>query len=53
MRKADRAAQVLFNRRSQLGLVGSTLEVSTAQWQGREMSIGPHVDSYMEYVLKV
>ena len=51
--KADAAAEVLFKSRSSLGLVGSAIHVDAGGWQQKESTIGPGVDSYYEYLLKV
>ncbi len=47
------AFQALFKRRSSLGLVGTSLDVSTSTWVSREATIGPGSDSFYEYMLKV
>ena len=50
--KAKRALVALFNRRSSIGLVGSTIDVETGQWQDTTSHISGGIDSYYEYLLK-
>lgn len=50
--KAKRAVQVLFNNRSEIGLVGTTINVETAKWENTESHISGRIDSYYEYLLK-
>ncbi len=42
----------LFQRRSEIGLVGTTIDVETGEWQDRESHISGRIDSYYEYLLK-
>jgi glycosyl hydrolase family 47 len=51
-RKAKRAVQELFRRRSSLDLVGSTIDVRTGRWQDSSSHVGSGIDSYFEYLLK-
>jgi len=53
MSKARRAAEVIFQRRSPLGLVGSSLTTTNSAWVSPDATIGPLGDSYYEYLLKV
>jgi mannosidase alpha-like ER degradation enhancer 2 len=50
--KAKRALVALFQRRSPLGLPGSTIDVETGQWLDRSSHVGGGIDSYYEYLLK-
>jgi hypothetical protein len=53
MRAAHHAATVLYDRRSPLGLVGSSFHVGANTWSHAGSTIGPGSDSYYEYLLKV
>lgn len=53
MAAAHHAAQLLFDQRSSLGLVGSGFHVVSRTWSHRDSTIGPGSDSYYEYLLKV
>ncbi len=48
-----RPSQILYSRRSSLGLVGSSLDVGSSTWVSRDATIGPGTDSFYEYLLKV
>ncbi len=50
--KAKRALMELYNRRSPLGLVGSTINVETGKWIDTTSHISGGIDSYYEYLLK-
>jgi mannosidase alpha-like ER degradation enhancer 2 len=50
--KAKRALTELYNRRSPLGLVGSTINVETGKWIDTTSHISGGIDSYYEYLLK-
>lgn len=50
--KAKRALIELYNRRSSIGLVGSTINVETGQWIDKTSHISGGIDSYYEYLLK-
>jgi ER degradation enhancer, mannosidase alpha-like 2 len=50
--KAKRALVELYNRRSKIGLVGSTINVETGQWVDTTSHISGGIDSYYEYLLK-
>ena len=49
----DSHTQVMYDKRSKLGLVGSSFDTTRADWSSRETTIGPGIDSYYEYLLKV
>jgi len=49
---AKRAVTELFQRRSAIGLVGSTIDVLTGEWQNRRSHISGGIDSFYEYLLK-
>jgi len=49
---AKRAVVTLFERRSPIGLVGSTINVETGAWEDRESHVTGGIDSYYEYLLK-
>lgn len=50
--KAKRALVELYNRRSPIGLVGSTINVETGKWIDTTSHISGGIDSYYEYLLK-
>jgi len=50
--KAKRAVVELYNRRSPIGLVGSTINVKTGKWTDPVSHISGGIDSYYEYLLK-
>jgi glycosyl hydrolase family 47 len=50
--KAKRAVEEVFRRRSRIGLVGSTIDVRTGEWQDTRSHVGGYIDSYYEYLLK-
>lgn len=50
--KAKRALVETYRRASALGLVGSTINVETGQWQDTVAHIGGGIDSYYEYLYK-
>jgi hypothetical protein len=50
--KAKYAVVQLYNRRSPIGLVGTTINVETGEWQNTESHISGMIDSYYEYLLK-
>jgi hypothetical protein len=50
--KSKRALVELFNQRSKIGLVGSTINVETGEWVNKTSHIGGGIDSYYEYLLK-
>jgi Glycosyl hydrolase family 47 len=49
-RAAKRALRAVFDRRSALDLVGTTLNVENGAWTDRDSTINPPVDSYYEYL---
>ncbi|KAF7313730.1 alpha-1,2-Mannosidase [Mycena chlorophos] len=50
---AYRAFFAVWNRRSELGLVGNTINIKTGTWTAPEVSgIGAGIDSFYEYALK-
>jgi len=50
--KAKRALAAVYQRRSKIGLVGSTINVDTGEWIDRTSDITGGIDSYYEYQLK-
>jgi len=50
--KAKNALVQLYNRRSQIGLVGEEIDVETGEWISRASHVGGGIDSYYEYLLK-
>jgi ER degradation enhancer, mannosidase alpha-like 2 len=50
--KAKHALVELYNRRSKIGLVGSTINVETGEWKDATSHISGGIDSYYEYLLK-
>jgi mannosidase alpha-like ER degradation enhancer 2 len=49
---AKRAVVEVFNRRSEIGLVGTSINVNTGEWTNTESHISGMIDSYYEYLLK-
>lgn len=47
-----RAVTALFERRSAIGLVGTTIDVETGDWINRDSHVSGMIDSYYEYLLK-
>ncbi len=50
--KAKIAVVQLFNRRSPIGLVGTTINVETGEWGDTASHISGMIDSYYEYLFK-
>src|SRR5437899_4825098 len=50
--KAKRALVETFKRRSQLGLVGQSINVETGAWTNTDSHISGGIDSYYEYLWK-
>lgn len=50
--RAKRAIVELFERRSEIGLVGTTIDIETGEWVDRTSHISGRIDSYYEYLLK-
>lgn len=50
--KAKNALVQLFNRRSKIGLVGTTIDVEKGEWINKESHISGMIDSYYEYMYK-
>lgn len=50
--KAKKAVVELFNRRSKIGLVGTSIDVETGEWKNTSSHISGMIDSYYEYLLK-
>ncbi len=50
--KAKYAVTEVFKRRSKIGLVGTTINVETGEWQNTESHISGMIDSYYEYLIK-
>jgi mannosidase alpha-like ER degradation enhancer 2 len=42
----------VFSRRSELGLVGTTIDVESGEWQNTSSHLSGMIDSYYEYLLK-
>ncbi|MBN2415502.1 glycoside hydrolase family 47 protein [bacterium] len=49
---AKKAVQEVFSRRSQIGLVGTQIDVETGRWVNPQSHISGMIDSYYEYLLK-
>ena len=49
---AKAAISAVFDRRSPIGLVGTTIDVETGEWQDRSSHLSGRIDSYYEYLLK-
>ena len=50
--KAKRALVEIYNRRSPIGLVGSSIDVETGKWTDSDSHVSGGIDSYYEYLLK-
>jgi mannosidase alpha-like ER degradation enhancer 2 len=50
--RAKRAVVQLYKRRSEIGLVGSEIDVETGEWTNKTAGIMGGIDSYYEYLLK-
>ena len=50
--KAKRALVELYNRRSPIGLVASTINIETGEWTSKSSHVSGGIDSYYEYLLK-
>ncbi|HSK74369.1 MAG TPA: glycoside hydrolase family 47 protein [Pyrinomonadaceae bacterium] len=50
--KAKRALVETYNRRSEIGLVGTRINVETGKWTNTGSHISAEIDSYYEYLLK-
>lgn len=50
--KAKRALVETYNRRSEIGLVGTRINVETGEWTVAGSHISAEIDSYYEYLLK-
>jgi mannosidase alpha-like ER degradation enhancer 2 len=51
-RKAKRALVETYNRRSNIGLVGTNINVETGKWTNTDSHVSSEIDSYYEYLLK-
>ena len=51
-RAAKRALDTLFSRRSPIGLVGESIDITTGRWVGRDSHVSGCIDSYYEYLVK-
>ncbi len=51
-RTAKKAVRALYQRRSSIGLVGTTINVDTGTWVDKSSHISAMIDSYYEYLLK-
>ncbi len=51
-RAAKRSTRAIFDRRSQIGLVGEVIDVETGQWLNTSSHICAGIDSYFEYLYK-
>lgn len=49
---ASRAMDGLWERRSELNLIGNHINVGSGRWTGIDATIGSGVDSYYEYLVK-
>ncbi len=50
--KAKHAITEVFKRKSDIGLVGTAINVETGEWQNTETHISGMIDSYYEYLIK-
>lgn len=51
-RASRRALRAIWDRRSAINLVGSTIHAGTGKWLQRHTGIGAGIDSFYEYLLK-
>ncbi len=51
-RVAKKAAMEIYRRRTDIDLVGTTIDVNTGEWKNTESQIGARIDSYYEYLYK-
>jgi mannosidase alpha-like ER degradation enhancer 2 len=49
---AKTAISAVYERRSEIGLVGTTIDVETGEWENRSSHLTGRIDSYYEYLLK-
>lgn len=47
---AIKAMLALYERRSRIGLIADTMDVTTGAWATRRATVGPPTDSYFEYL---
>jgi len=50
--KSKKGIVELYERRSEIGLVGTTININTGEWINKESHISGMIDSYYEYLLK-
>ncbi len=50
--KAKNASKAIFDRRSEIGLIGERMNVETGEWTDNRSHIGCCIDSYYEYLYK-
>lgn len=50
--RAKKAMDVLYGKRSKLGLTGTNINVETGAWTDPDAFVGGGIDSYLEYMLK-
>lgn len=50
--KAKVAVTEVYNRRSEIGLVGTQINVETGEWTNTDSHISGMIDSYYEYLIK-
>jgi len=49
---AKAGMEAVFSRRSELGLVGTTIDVESGTWENTSSHLSGRIDSYYEYLLK-
>ena len=52
MRAAETSLEALWERRSDIGLVGAHIDIVNGFWTQAEASVGAGIDSFYEYLLK-
>ncbi|MBN2174779.1 MAG: glycoside hydrolase family 47 protein [Bacteroidales bacterium] len=50
--KAKRATKAVYERRSDLGLIGERIDINTGEWTNTNSHICAGIDSYYEYLFK-
>jgi hypothetical protein len=50
--KAKKALATVYDHRSKIGLVGTTINVQTGKWVNKDSHVSGGIDSYYEYLIK-
>lgn len=49
---AKKASKAIYDRRSEIGLIGERINVETGEWTDERSHVGCCIDSYLEYLYK-